>query len=76
MSEKTLLASVVLFRELYDNKKDVYDVIAEFIKAALLFRQKWTINATEAAALLSEEFELTIPEAVVNTTLHKRLHKR
>lgn len=76
MTEKTLLASVVLFRELYDSDKDIYDVIAEFIKAALIFGQKWTVNTTEATRLLSREFELSIPEAVVGTTLHKRLYKR
>jgi hypothetical protein len=76
MSERTLLASVVLFRELYDSDKDVYDVIAEFIKASLLFSQRWSVNTTEATHLLESEFELTIPEAVVGTTLHKRLYKR
>lgn len=76
MSQRTLLASVVLFRELYSDNKDVYDVIAEFIKGALLFAQKWSANTTEAAELLSKEFELSLPEAVVGTTLHKRLYKR
>ncbi|WP_280570588.1 hypothetical protein [Chromohalobacter sp. 296-RDG] len=76
MTERTLLASVVLFRELYDSDKDVYDVIGEFLKAALLFSQKWAVNATEAAQLLKEEFDLDLPEAVVRTTLHKRLYKR
>lgn len=76
MSERTLLASVVLFRELYDSNKDVYDVIGEFVKAAFLFTQKWSANATEVTHLLSKEFELDIPEAVVATTLHKRLHRR
>ena len=76
MSERTLLASVVLFRELYDSDKDVYDVIAEFVKASLLFSQRWSVNTTEATQLLNSEFDLSLPEAVVGTTLHKRLHKR
>lgn len=76
MSDRTLLASVVLFRELYDSDKDVYDVIAEFIKASLLFSQRWIVNTTEVAHLLESEFELTLPEAVVGTALHKRLYKR
>lgn len=76
MSDRTLLASVVLFRELYDSDKDVYDVIAEFVKASLLFAQHWSVNTTEAAQLLASEFELTLPEAVVGTTLHKRLYRR
>jgi hypothetical protein len=76
MSQRTLLASVVLFRELYSGDKDVYDVIAEFVKGALQFAQKWSVNTTEATELLSKEFELSLPEAVVGTTLHKRLFKR
>ena len=76
MSEKTLLASVVLFGELYDNDKDIYDVIAEFIKAALIFCSRWTTNTTEVTQLLKSEFDLCIPEAVIRTTLHKRLYMR
>lgn len=76
MTERTLLASVVLFRELYDSDKDVYDVIAEFIKAAMVFAKKWTIDTTGASVLLTQEFGLSIPDAVVGTTLRKRLHKR
>lgn len=76
MYEKTLLASVVLFKELYDSDKDIYDVIAEFIKSAMIFESKWAFNTTEATQLLSSSFGLTIPEAVITTTLRKRLLKR
>lgn len=76
MTKRTLLASVVLFRELYESDKDVYDVIAEFVKAALLFSQKWSFNTTEAAELLRREFEFDIPDAVVSTTLRNRLRTR
>lgn len=76
MYEKTLLASVVLFKELYDSDKDIYDVIAEFIKSAMIFENKWAFNTTEATQLLSSGFGLTIPEAVIATTLRNRLLKR
>lgn len=76
MSERTLLASVALFRELYDSDKDIYDVIAQFIKASLLFSERWSVNTTDATKLLRSEFDLALPEAVVGTTLHKRLYKR
>ncbi len=39
MQDNKLLASVVLFRELYDGDKDIYDVIAELIKAAIFFEK-------------------------------------
>lgn len=76
MSDRTLLASVVLFRELYSSEKDVYDVIGEFIKGAMLFSEKWAVNATDVTALLGEDFGLQLPEAVVSTTLHKRMYSR
>lgn len=76
MHEKTLLASVVLFKELYDSDKDIYDVIAEFVKSAMIFENKWAFNTTEATQLLSSCFGLTIPEAVIATTLRNRLLKR
>ncbi len=60
MHERTLLASVVLFKELYDSDKDIYDVIAEFIKAAMIFENKWAFNTTDATQLLSSGFGLTI----------------
>lgn len=73
MKENKILASVALFSELYNNKKDIYDVIAEFIKAAILSESKWTLNATEATQLLDKVFDFKIPEAVVKTTLKNRL---
>ncbi len=76
MHERTLLASVVLFKELYDSDKDIYDVIAEFIKAAMIFENRWAFNTTEATQLLSSGFGLSIPEAVIATTLRNRLLKR
>jgi len=73
MQEYKLLASVVLFRELYDKDKDIYDVIAELIKAAIYFENKWSFNTTEATQLLEITFGFKIPESVVKTTLKNRL---
>lgn len=70
-----LLASVALFSELYDSKKDIYDVIAEFLKAAIIAESKWSFNSTEATQLLEELFDFKIPEAVVKQTLKNRLKK-
>lgn len=76
MSEKTLLASAALFRELYDNNTDIYDVIAEFIKAGVAFTKTWSINTTTATQILKAEFGLQIPEAVVSATIKNRLAKK
>jgi len=75
MSDQNLLASAALFRALYDNNKDIYDVISEFVRAYILFNSKWTFNTTECVDGLKETFEFDLPEAVVSTCLKKRLKK-
>lgn len=76
MHENKLLASVALFRELYDRDKDIYDVIGALLKAAISFEKKWAFNATEATQLLDVTFGFKIPEAVVKTTLRNRLKRK
>jgi len=62
MQINKLLASVVLFRELYDEGKDIYDVIGALFKAAITFEKKWAFNTTEATELLETTFGFNIPE--------------
>lgn len=76
MQDSKLLASVVLFRELYDEDKDIYDVIGALLKAAMTFEKKWAFNVTEAAQLLETTFGFNVPEAVVGTTLRNRLKNK
>lgn len=75
MKENKLIASVVVFKELFDNNKDVYDIISEFLKAAILDRKKWNFTSTECKSLLEDVFDFKIPEAVVKTALKNRLVK-
>jgi hypothetical protein len=77
IKEHSLIASVALFGELYnDNKyKSVSDIIAEFIKGAVLEEQKWSVNSTELTISLKNIFEFTIPEAVIKNTLKTKLKK-
>ncbi len=75
MKDKNLLASAALFRELYDNNKDIYDVISEFIRASILLNSNWAFNATECAHDLETTFGFQIPDAVINTCLRNRLKK-
>ncbi len=76
MKENKLIASVVLFRELYGEGKDIYDVIGALLKAAIKFENKWAFNTTEATQLLETTFGFIIPEAVVSTTLRNRLKNK
>lgn len=73
MNEKKLLASVALFSELYDCDRDIYDVIAEFIRATIVLNSKKSFNSTGCTQLVEETFGFKLPEAVIKTTLKKRL---
>ncbi|PHR74180.1 MAG: hypothetical protein COA67_02095 [Lutibacter sp.] len=75
MKENKLIASIVVFKELHDNNKDIYDIISEFIKAGIIHQKKWVFNATEITLLLENIFDFKLPEAVIKTTLKKRLIK-
>ncbi len=76
MQTNKLLSSVVLFRELYDSDRDVYDIIGELIKTAIAYEKKWSFDTTEATHLLDNIFGFKMPEAVVKTVLKNRLTKR
>lgn len=75
MKENNLLASVALFSELYNNKNytSISDIIAEFIKGAVVTEKKWTLNSTELTNLIEKVYEFKIPESVIRTTVRNRL---
>lgn len=75
MKESKLIASIVVFKELHDNNKDIYDIISEFIKATIGYKKIWSFNSTQMQELLKELFDFKIPEAVVKTALKRRLVK-
>lgn len=76
MQKSKLIASVVVFKELHDNNKDIYDVIAEFLKSSILSNKKWRFNSTELTAQIAKDFDFDLPEAVIKTTLKRRLVKK
>lgn len=65
------LASLALFRELYNNQNDIYGVISEFLDDIITSKGKYDFDLTEITTLLNDTFEFTIPEAVVRTSLKK-----
>jgi hypothetical protein len=75
MKEKNLLASVALFSELYNSEtyNTVFDILAEFIKSALIYEQKFSFTSTELKGLLEKIFGFRIPEPVLRTTLNNKL---
>lgn len=45
--EEKTLASYVLFKDLYDNKKDIYDILIEFIIFTLKITKTVSFSAVE-----------------------------
>lgn len=68
---KKCLASLALFRELYDQKKDMYSIIEEFIKEVIISNSKYVFTVTEITNLLNDTYEFEIPEAIINTCLNR-----
>lgn len=75
MEEAKLIASAAVLRAIYDEKKDIYDILVEFIKAAIVTRSILTFSSTECAEYLKEDFGFCIPEAIIKSCLKNRLVK-
>jgi len=65
------LASLAVFRELYDSQKDVYGIISEFLKELIINSALHQFNLTEITNLLNETYDFNIPEAVVKTSINR-----
>lgn len=65
------LASFATFKILYNQKKDIYDVIKEFIKDILYKYQSTSLSVDKIVSYLEDEYDFYIPSAVVKTTLRK-----
>jgi hypothetical protein len=73
MEDQRLLASVALFRKLYDNQKDSYDVLADFIRAAINITSLWSFTVDDCSKALKDNFGFKIPTAVLKSCLKRRL---
>lgn len=67
------LASLAVFRVLYDSEKDIYGIISEFILQIIISKSKYSFNLTEITYMLNNTYDFNIPEAVVKPSL-KRLN--
>jgi hypothetical protein len=63
------LASLAVFRELYNKQTDIYGIISEFLKGIISAKGKYEFNVTEITNSLKQTFGFSIPEAVVITSL-------
>lgn len=65
------LAALALFRELYNNNKNVYIILRTFVEYVVVKSNKTQFTATDIAGLLKKEFNFMIPEAVIDYTCKK-----
>ncbi|UTW62657.1 hypothetical protein KFE98_00425 [bacterium SCSIO 12741] len=71
IEESKCLASLAVFRELYNSEKDIYGIISEFITEVILSSSKHSFNLTEITNLLNDTYDFSIPEAVIRTSLNR-----
>jgi hypothetical protein len=71
MEESRLLASLAVFRQLYDSKKNVFGIIGEFLKEIIVSTPLHSFSLSEITSLLNKNFDFSIPEAVVKSSLSK-----
>ncbi|MFA5985890.1 MAG: hypothetical protein WC819_00905 [Parcubacteria group bacterium] len=67
--ESGRIASLALFKELYDSEKDVYGVLSCFLQEIIITEAKYSFTLQEITYLLNDTFNFHIPEAVVKTSL-------
>lgn len=71
LEQGKLLASLAVFRELYDNKKNIFDIIQEFIKYIVVSNGLHTFSITSLAYQLHQKCGILLPDAIVEQTLNK-----
>ncbi len=71
-SSKKSLASLAVFRVLYDKDHDVFSVIKDFLSQIIHDKQLYSFTLKEITIFLNDTYDFSIPEAVVKTCL-KRL---
>lgn len=70
------LASYAVYKELYDSKKDNYDIIIEFIKSSIKTKNLLRFTAQDIYLNLKEDFDFEIPESIIKTALRRLGAKR
>lgn len=69
--ESKCLASLAVFRELYNNERDIYSIICEFLKEVISSNSKHQFTLTEITQLFNDAYDFSIPEAVIGTSLNR-----
>lgn len=70
MKNENLLASISLFAELCNNKKDIRVVLNEFIKSVFSLEKIVSADSNKVKNLLDVHFGFVIPEGVIKSALN------
>ena len=65
------MASLAVFRDLYNKKRDIYSVIAEFVKLAIAEKALSSFNLQQMVNIINQEYGFDLPVAVVKRALGK-----
>jgi hypothetical protein len=72
---ESLISSLAVFRELYDVNKDIYNVLAEFIKIIIVDDSLFCFSVADIKSKLKSTFDFKIPDAIVKSTLKRMSFK-
>lgn len=65
------MAAMAVFRDLYNQKKDIYSTIAEFIKLAIVENGLITFQLQEISNIIKENNGIELPLAVIKRSLNR-----
>lgn len=67
--DNKLIASLAVFRELFNSEKDIYGVISVFLSEIIKNQALYSFTLSEITTIFNKHYEFDIPSAVVNTSL-------
>ena len=65
------MASLAVFRALYNGKKDIYAIISEFIKLIIINKNIKHFELQQMIIWVSDEYGFNLPEAVIKRSVNK-----
>ena len=66
-----VLATYCTYKKLYDMEKDVYDVVAEFIRYIIRHQDSRSYTSFELGDLIEREFGINIPKLVLHSAIKR-----
>lgn len=71
MNGKKILAGLAVFRTLYDSEKDIYEVIAAFLKEIIYENKLYSFSLENITQLLNSTYQFEIPIAVIGSSIKR-----